>query len=168
MLGSQMRLPSAGGLPRHGSSLAGPAENIETSIQNWRETFLNKYHDQNREDETDSIAETEADREMKRERESDGDREGGAINLTSRPSSAPTTAHSDLENETGLKHQNGDASHKDREDSESDPGKMSPPVQLPLLPPGLQQMQQLLQQRPFGAINPGQIQQLMQQNANNQ
>ena len=35
-------------------------------------------------DETDSIAETEADREMKRERESDGDREGGAINLTSR------------------------------------------------------------------------------------
>ena len=44
-----MRLPSAGGLPRHGSSLAGPAENIETSIQNWRETFLNKYHDQNRE-----------------------------------------------------------------------------------------------------------------------
>ena len=43
-----MRLPSAGPLPRHGSSLA-PAENIETSIQNWRETFLNKYHDQNRE-----------------------------------------------------------------------------------------------------------------------
>ena len=35
-------------------------------------------------DETDSIAETEADREMKRERESEGDREGGAINLTSR------------------------------------------------------------------------------------
>ena len=29
--------------------------------------------------------------------------------------------------------------------SESDPGKMSPPVQMPLLPPGLQQMQQLLQ-----------------------
>ena len=35
-------------------------------------------------DETDSIAETEADREMKRERENEGDREGGAINLTSR------------------------------------------------------------------------------------
>ena len=35
-------------------------------------------------DETDSIAETEADREMKREREGEGDREGGAINLTSR------------------------------------------------------------------------------------
>ena len=33
-------------------------------------------------DETDSIAETEADREMKRE--SEGEREGGAINLTSR------------------------------------------------------------------------------------
>jgi len=166
MLGSQMRLPSGGGLPRHGASMV-PAENIETSIQNWRETFLNKYHDQNREDETDSIAETEADRDMKRERDHDGDREAaGAINLTSRPSSAPTTAHSDLENEAGIKHQNGDASHKDREDSESDPGKMSPPVQMPLLPPGLQQMQQLLQ-GPFGAINPSQIQQLMQQNATN-
>ena len=48
--GSQMRLPSsAGPLPRHGSSLVPASENIETSIQNWRETFLNKYHDQNRE-----------------------------------------------------------------------------------------------------------------------
>ena len=36
-------------------------------------------------DETDSIAETEADRDMKRERDHDGDREAaGAINLTSR------------------------------------------------------------------------------------
>ena len=42
---------------------------------------------------------------------------------------------------------------------------MTPPLQLPLLPPGLQQMQQLLQ-NPFGAINPAQIQQLMQQNVN--
>ena len=49
-------------------------------------------------DETDSIAETESDRtEMKREGE--GDREGGAINLTSRPSSAPTTTHTDADNE---------------------------------------------------------------------
>lgn len=59
-----------------------------------------------------------------------------------------------------MKHQNGDTIHKDREDrlgsspststpfSESDPGKVSPPLQLPLLPPGLQQMQQLLQVRP--------------------
>ena len=42
---------------------------------------------------------------------------------------------------------------------------MTPPLALPLLPPGLQQMQQLLQ-NPFGAINPAQIQQLMQQNVN--
>ena len=49
-------------------------------------------------DETDSIAETESDRtEMKRE--GDGEREGGAINLTSRPSSAPTTTHTDADNE---------------------------------------------------------------------
>ena len=49
-------------------------------------------------DETDSIAETESDRtEMKREGE--GEREGGAINLTSRPSSAPTTTHTDADNE---------------------------------------------------------------------
>jgi len=169
MIGSQMRLPSGGPLaPRHAP--APPQENIETSIQNWRDTFLNKYHDQAREDETDSIAETDADREMKRE--GDAEREAGAINLTSRPSSAPTTTHSDIENESGggvslsLKHQNGDTIHKDREDSESDPGKVSPPLQLPLLPPGLQQMQQLLQ-GPFGAINPTQIQQLLQQNANN-
>ena len=70
-----------------------------------------------------------------------------------------------------IKRHNGEASHKDREDwwvtrtshsdtltalcSESDPGKVSPGLQLPLLPPGLQQMQQLLQ-NPFGAINPAQ------------
>ena len=42
-----MRLPSGGPLaPRHA---AVPQENIETSIQNWRDTFLNKYHDQTRE-----------------------------------------------------------------------------------------------------------------------
>jgi hypothetical protein len=39
-----MRLPQAGPLPRHGHQ-----ENLETSIQNWRDTFLNKYHDQSRE-----------------------------------------------------------------------------------------------------------------------
>ena len=49
-------------------------------------------------DETDSIAETDSDRtEMKRD--GDGEREGGAINLTSRPSSAPTTTHTDADNE---------------------------------------------------------------------
>ena len=49
-------------------------------------------------DETDSIAETESDRtDMKRD--GDGEREGGAINLTSRPSSAPTTTHTDADNE---------------------------------------------------------------------
>eukprot|EP00090_Calanus_glacialis_P037494 TRINITY_DN645_c0_g1_i2.p1 TRINITY_DN645_c0_g1~~TRINITY_DN645_c0_g1_i2.p1 ORF type:complete len:765 (+),score=100.68 TRINITY_DN645_c0_g1_i2:200-2494(+) len=174
MLGSQMRLPISGlqgPVPlsqRHFPLAPGQHNDIESSIQNWRETFLNKYHDQVREDETDSIAETESDRtEMKRE--GDGEREGGAINLTSRPSSAPTTTHTDADNESGIvpmiKHHNGDISHKDREDSESDPGKVTPPLQLPLLPPGLQQMQQLLQ-NPFGAINPAQIQQLMQQNVN--
>ena len=62
MLGSQMRLPGAGsglgsGLPlpspRHflgGAGVPGVAgQDIETSIQNWRETFLNKYHEQSRE-----------------------------------------------------------------------------------------------------------------------
>ena len=53
MLGSQMRLPGAGSAlplpsPRHFLG-AGPGHDIETSIQNWRETFLNKYHEQNRE-----------------------------------------------------------------------------------------------------------------------
>jgi len=175
MLGSQMRLPITGlqGPPgplsqRHFPLAPGQHNDIESSIQNWRETFLNKYHDHVREDETDSIAETESDRtEMKRDGE--GDREGGAINLTSRPSSAPTTTHTDADNESGIvsmiKHHNGDISHKDREDSESDPGKVTPPLQLSLLPPGLQQMQQLLQ-NPFGAINPAQIQQIMQQNVN--
>ena len=46
--------------------------------------------------------------------------------------------------------------------SDSEPGKVSPPLQLPLLPPGLQQMQQLL-----GGLNPAQLQQLLQQNVNN-
>jgi len=176
MLGSQMRLPISGlqGPPgplsqRHFPLAPGQHNDIESSIQNWRETFLNKYHDHVREDETDSIAETESDRtEMKREGE--GEREGGAINLTSRPSSAPTTTHTDADNESSgivsmIKHHNGDISHKDREDSESDPGKVTPPLQLPLLPPGLQHMQQLLQS-PFGAINPAQIQQIMQLNVN--
>jgi len=177
MLGSQMRLPISGlqgPVPlsqRHFPMAQGQHNDIESSIQNWRENFLNKYHDQVREDETDSIAETESDRtDMKRD--GDGEREGGAINLTSRPSSAPTTTHTDADNESSgvvsmIKHHNGDVSHKDREDSESDPGKVTPPppLQLPLLPPGLQQMQQLLQ-NPFGAINPAQIQQLMQQNVN--
>lgn len=48
MLGSQMRLPGAGNpSPRHFLG-AGPHD-IETSIQNWRETFLNKYQDHTRE-----------------------------------------------------------------------------------------------------------------------
>ena len=54
MLGSQMRLPGAGGAslplpsPRH---FLGPGggQDIETSIQNWRDSFLNKYQEQNRE-----------------------------------------------------------------------------------------------------------------------
>ena len=41
---------------------------------------------------------------------------------------------------------------------------MSPPLQLPLLPPGLQQMQQLLQSSPLAGLNPAQLQQLVQQN----
>ena len=51
--------------------------------------------------------------------------------------------------------------------SDSDPGKMSPPLQLPLLPPGLQQMQQLLQSSPLAGLNPAQLQQLVQQNRDN-
>ena len=54
MLGSQMRLPGGGPAlplpsPRHFLGAGGPGQDIETSIQNWRETFLNKYHEQNRE-----------------------------------------------------------------------------------------------------------------------
>ena len=53
MLGSQMRLPGGGSAlplpsPRHFLG-AGPGHDIESSIQNWRETFLNKYHEHNRE-----------------------------------------------------------------------------------------------------------------------
>ena len=44
---------------------------------------------------------------------------------------------------------------------------MSPPLQLPLLPPGLQQMQQLLQSSPLAGLNPAQLQQLVQQNRDN-
>ena len=40
---------------------------------------------------------------------------------------------------------------------------MSPPLQLALLPPGLQQMQQLLQSSPLAGLNPAQLQQLVQQ-----
>ena len=51
--------------------------------------------------------------------------------------------------------------------SESESGKMSPvtPLQLPLLPPGLQQMHQLLQSSPFSNLSPSQLQQLVQQGA---
>ena len=44
---------------------------------------------------------------------------------------------------------------------------MSPvtPLQLPLLPPGLQQMHQLLQSSPFSSLSPTQLQQLVQQGA---
>ena len=45
--------------------------------------------------------------------------------------------------------------------SECEGGKASPPVQLPLLPPGLHQMHQLLQ-NPFN-INQNQIHQFLQQ-----
>ena len=49
MLGSQMRLPGAAAPSvRHFLGGTGPHD-IETSIQNWRETFLNKYQDHNRE-----------------------------------------------------------------------------------------------------------------------
>ena len=49
MLGSQMRLPGAAN-PSARHFLGGTgAHDIETSIQNWRETFLNKYQDHNRE-----------------------------------------------------------------------------------------------------------------------
>ena len=41
----------------------------------------------------------------------------------------------------------------------------APPLQLPLLPPGLQQMHQLLQNSPFSGLNPSQLQQLVQQSA---
>ena len=45
---------------------------------------------------------------------------------------------------------------------------MSPPLQLPLLPPGLQQMQQLLQSSPLAGLNPAQLQTLLvQQNRDN-
>ena len=44
---------------------------------------------------------------------------------------------------------------------------MSPPLQLPLLPPGLQQMQQLLQSSPLAGLNPAQLQQLVQQGQQN-
>ena len=66
MLGSQMRLPSTGPSlplpsPRHfvGGGVAGgvaQGQDIESSIQNWRETFLNKYHEQAREVSTDYIS----------------------------------------------------------------------------------------------------------------
>ena len=46
MLGSQMRLPVSGSVSpgsRHFSH-----DNMETSIQTWRDNFLNKYHEQAR------------------------------------------------------------------------------------------------------------------------
>ena len=51
--------------------------------------------------------------------------------------------------------------------SDSDSGKLSPApsLQLPLLPPGLQQMHQLLQSSPFSGLAPSQLQQLVQQGA---
>ena len=63
MLGSQMRLPVSGlngavsslplPSPRHfGGGAVGGAPgggDIEASIQNWRDNFLNKYHEQARE-----------------------------------------------------------------------------------------------------------------------
>ena len=62
MLGSQMRLPVSGltgspslplASPRHfGGGAVGGAPgggDIEASIQNWRDNFLNKYHEQTRE-----------------------------------------------------------------------------------------------------------------------
>ena len=68
MLGSQMRLPVVGSVggaqlplpsPRHhglggaggvvgGGAGAETRHELETSIQNWRDTFLNKYHEQAR------------------------------------------------------------------------------------------------------------------------
>ena len=61
MLGSQMRLPVVGAVggaqlplpsPRHhlggGGAGAETRHELETSIQNWRDTFLNKYHEQAR------------------------------------------------------------------------------------------------------------------------
>ena len=62
MLGSQMRLPVSGlsggpalplPSPRHfgggAGGVAGGGQDIEASIQNWRDNFLNKYHEHTRE-----------------------------------------------------------------------------------------------------------------------
>ena len=54
-------------------------------------------------DETDSIAETEAgERERAEVKRELGGEVGGAINLTSRPSSAPTTSIADTDTEVGI------------------------------------------------------------------
>ena len=57
-------------------------------------------------DETDSIAETESDRvEVKGREEAEREREaGGAINLTSRPPSQPTTNINDIDTEVSHSH----------------------------------------------------------------